>query len=396
MRKLLQKEGLGWVEKQIISNEQFNQILELYPEQDKRSYKIIPILASLLIGLGILTFIASNWSLISNPIKLLIILIVMLGFYGFGEQKVAKGSLVMGHCFISLGVVAFGAGIILTGQMFHISANDVTSFIVWGLAGLAMTYIYRSSLLFYLTLVILNLSQGISLITYNQFSFVTFIFLAIGLGLFAFKYRHHIVIILLLSTSVFIHSLFLFSNYDISWFWMLVPVYLFYVLADIFPKDFFFSIYRKLSLLFFFMFALFMVLYRSSESFSAFHFITFLLIALISIAFKWKNNRLFTGYEWVIMIPVFYLIPFTDVVYIFMMYFFSMYLLWLGFKLRNRMIVNLGSFSFLFSTLVAYLNLTWDFMPKSISFILGGGLLFGIYFILQKQKEKWLIDGGGD
>ncbi|NDI33949.1 DUF2157 domain-containing protein [Chengkuizengella sediminis] len=396
MRKLLQKEGLGWVEKQIISNEQYNQILDLYQEeQDKRSFKIIPILASLLIGLGILTFIASNWSLISNPIKLLIIVIVMLGFYEFGERMIGKGSLVMGHCFISLGVVTFGAGIFLTGQMFHLSADDVTSFIIWGFAGLAMTFLYRSSLLFYLTLVILNLSQGISLITYEQFSNVTFILLVIGLGLFAFKYRHHIVI-LLLSTSVFIQSLFLFSNYDISWIWMLVPVYLFYMLADIFPKDDFFSIYRKLSLLFVFMFALFMVLYRSSESFSVFHFITFLVIALISIAFKWKNNRLFTGYEWVIMIPVFYLIPLTDVIYIFMMYFFSMYLLWHGFKLRNRTIVNLGSFSFLFSTLVAYLNLTWDFMPKSISFILGGGLLFGIYFILQKQKKKWLIDSGGD
>ncbi|NBI29706.1 DUF2157 domain-containing protein [Chengkuizengella marina] len=395
MRKLLQKEGIGWVEKQIISNDQFNQLLELYPEQDKRSYKIIPILASLLIGLGILTFIASNWSLISNPIKLSIIIIVMLGFYGFGERMVGKGSLVMGHCFVSLGVITFGAGIILTGQMFHLSANDVTSFIVWGLAGIVMTYLYRSSLLFYLTLVILNFSQGISMITYNQFSFVTFILLMIGLGLFAFKYRHNIVVILL-STSVFIQSLFLFSDYDISWFWMLVPVYLFYVLADIFPKDFFFSIYRKLSLVFFFIFSLYMVLFRSSESFSAFHFITFLVIALISISFKWKNNRLFTGYEWIIIIPAFYLFPLTDVIYIFMMYFFSMYLLWHGFKLRNRVTVNLGSFSFLFSTLVAYLNLTWDFMPKSISFILGGGLLFVIYYLLQKQKNKWLIDGGGD
>ncbi|MDP5272830.1 DUF2157 domain-containing protein [Chengkuizengella axinellae] len=395
MKNVLTKEGLKWVDKQIISKEQYDQILDLYQESEKRSFKILPILASLLVGLGILTFIASNWSLISNPMKMLIIIAIMLGFYGYGDRMIHKGSHVMGHCFMSLGVVTFGAGIILTGQMFHLSTNDVTSFIVWGLAGSALTYIYRSSLLFYLTLVILNVTQGISLISYGQFSFVAYVLLTLGLGFFAYKYRNEIVVILL-SISIFIQSLYVFIDFEISWIWIFVPVYLLYILSDIWPKDFFFFIYRKLSLVFVYLFAFFMVLFHDFEPFSIFHFMIFMIFALISLALKRKQNRLITGFEWLMMFPFYYLVPSGDILYIFMMFFFSVYMLWNGFKYKNRLTVNLGSFSFLFSSLVAYLNLTWSFMPKSILFILGGGLLFGIYFILQKQKKIWLANNGGE
>ena len=54
---------------------------------------------------------------------------------------------------------------------------------------------------------------------------------------------------------------------------------------------------------------------------------------------------------------------------------FSLQLLWRGYAEEWRAKINWGTVLFLLSTLVAYGKLTWDFMDKSLFFILGGVLM---------------------
>src|ERR1700730_4602997 len=123
-RSIIQKEGRRWTESGIITPAQFEQILSLYPDK-KHAIGLIPILGSILVGLGILSFMAANWQDIPQLLRLLMIIALLTGFYWGGERMLSRDHEKLGIALISLGLVSFGAGIILIAQMFHLQAYDV-------------------------------------------------------------------------------------------------------------------------------------------------------------------------------------------------------------------------------------------------------------------------------
>ncbi len=103
-------------------------------------------LGSILIGLGILLFVASNWEKISRPAKIFIIFSVIslfnLGVYYFRFIKQTYLGLAEGFCLI--GSFAFGAGIWLIAQIYQIHYNFAAGILFWILGILLAAYIYRS------------------------------------------------------------------------------------------------------------------------------------------------------------------------------------------------------------------------------------------------------------
>src|SRR5690606_41806800 len=87
-RKWLEKEGRRWLGLQIITQEQLEQILKLYPSK-KFGIGVLPIFGGLLVGLGVLTFVAANWQEIPQWFRLGLIIAVMCGFYWSGERSKA-------------------------------------------------------------------------------------------------------------------------------------------------------------------------------------------------------------------------------------------------------------------------------------------------------------------
>ncbi|MMZ62533.1 hypothetical protein D1872_247470 [compost metagenome] len=84
--------------------------------------------------------------------------------------------------------------------------------------------------------------------------------------------------------------------------------------------------------------------------------------------------------------------------YLLILFVFSGYLLWIGYREDWSNKVNAGTLLFLFSTFIGYIQVAWDFLPKSLFFLVGGLLLFALNAFLQRQRRKLLHDedkGGG-
>jgi uncharacterized membrane protein len=154
-RQQLRQEVERWRSQGIISAEQSQQLAEQYEfaklDGAARDRFVVVVLGigSVLLGLGVLTFVAANWQAIPRELKLLLLLTLFVsvnvtGFYFWNQphlpdrqeserQKLGQGLLLLGSLIL-------GANLALMGQMFHINGSSADLYIVWGLAVLGMAY----------------------------------------------------------------------------------------------------------------------------------------------------------------------------------------------------------------------------------------------------------------
>ena len=114
-------------------------------QRSNRLINTVVTLGSILIGLGILLFVASNWDKLSRPIKLTIIFSVITGFNfaGYYFTRVKNDFPGLGHGFLLVGAFAFGAGIWLIAQIYHIHYNFSAGILFWilGIVPVAFSYL---------------------------------------------------------------------------------------------------------------------------------------------------------------------------------------------------------------------------------------------------------------
>jgi uncharacterized membrane protein len=99
------------------------------------------------------------------------------------------------------------------------------------------------------------------------------------------------------------------------------------------------------------------------------------------------------GYQLALFLPFVYLEAWTDMSFLFYLiavFGFSLLLLLRGYDVESRMRVNLGTFLFLLSCFFAYAKLTWGFLDRSLFFLVGGLLLFGLSWFLNQRRKRWL------
>ncbi len=122
-------------------------------ELQKRAVKVILMIGAVLIGAGILSFIAANWDYIPKPVKVGLILVSMILSYYLGWTiRERKGKPRTGETLYLLGSIIYGAGIFLVGQMFHVRANWPDGFILWSLGTIAIAYVTGASPLHWLAI----------------------------------------------------------------------------------------------------------------------------------------------------------------------------------------------------------------------------------------------------
>ena len=124
----------------LITGEQKTGILEIYEIQGGLNFiRVVVTIGALLVGLGILSFIASNWTGISHLVKLLIIFGVFGGVNLVG-YRLAENNPKTGRSMIYLGTLVYGAGIFLIGQMYNFGGDFPTAFLLWSLGVLPMAF----------------------------------------------------------------------------------------------------------------------------------------------------------------------------------------------------------------------------------------------------------------
>lgn len=402
-REWLEKESKVWIEKGLIGRDQHDAIMALYPESAP-GIRLLPILGGLLIGLGILSFVAANWQGIPHGFRLLLILAMLAGCYLTGERFLSKGHPHFGAAFIGAGVLSFGGGIFLIAQMYQLTSNTIISFIAWSAAAAAALFLYGGRFLFILALVIMVISQMYSSNELHQFSFSVFILMVAGLGFDAWKKKDPL-IVWLLALGIFIDSLIFLDIRDISNLWFYMVLIILYTLGNWsrireirIPLQF-------LSLAIAFLYGLWVVMFYDPEyrSFNGdlpnpYAFVSvWLILFILSHRPNFRADRntgLWRLLEWILFLPLFYLMPGTDIYYISVLFIFALYVLLGGYREQSVWMINIGTLLFLFITLVAYGKLTWGFMDKSVVFLSGGVILILLGWFLNNRKKRILFHGG--
>ncbi len=129
----------SWVKEGIISEDQANLISSRYSKENAKMTSFISALlvfGGVLVGLGLILAMASNWQGFSSGIKTLIILIFVSGFnylgYHFYQAPSRRN---LSQTFFLMGALSFGAGVNLILQTFNISFDNGQELLIW-VAGL--------------------------------------------------------------------------------------------------------------------------------------------------------------------------------------------------------------------------------------------------------------------
>lgn len=406
--KWLEQEATKWVKKDIITNEQYEEILKQYPKSE-RGFGVLPILGSILIGLGILSFIAANWQDIPSLLRLGLIIVVMCGFYFGGAMLERRGQHNTGVALIGIGLLSFGAGIFLVAQMYNLVSNNVFSFLVWAVAGLCLLYLYRSRYLFIITVLILNVAQFYSLLNFGKFSISALLFVLIGLGYDAIRSRDGGLAALTAATLVIQSLAWLFER-ETSFFWIYLVLASLYVVGELFEKSLRRGVQGVVTVFAFaiatwfaFMDFTFISLESILEGLNLFVFApVWIVLLLLSASLKWRKSETegkrttYSMAHWLLLLPVFLIDRGTDWFYLIVLFGFALFILLDGYHDQVRVKINVGTLAFLFVTFLSYLKLTWDFMDKSFVFISGGCILFGLSWFLNRRRKDVLQNEGGD
>lgn len=179
-RNQLLKESEWWVEEAIITEAQREKLLEHYPE---KQYKpVLLTFAALFIGLGFLTFTASNWSYLADWGRMAVLLLSMSAFYVAGERVYKKKSARVGSSLILTALLIFGAAIFLVGQMYHYTAFSASPFLLWSMAAAGLYVVMREGLFYYAAAVIITVGQIYSGLVFQDFYLWLGLLLLGGLG----------------------------------------------------------------------------------------------------------------------------------------------------------------------------------------------------------------------
>ncbi|TGE27536.1 DUF2157 domain-containing protein [Hymenobacter metallicola] len=396
-RNLLETDGPEWVRKGIITPEQHQQLLALYPNEGK-VVGLLPLLGSLLVGLSALSVVAANWQGLPEWLRLLLLLGSMGGAYAGGEYFLARRNESLGMGLIGLGLILFGCGIILTSQMYQLIGYDATGLLAWALAGTALTYLYHSRFLFILMACIGGIVQGYSTGQLGGFSYFTAALTVFGLGYYWWR-RPDALLGTVLATGLLWQAGLLIGHLHAKITWFFIPAMLIYAVGD-WQADR--SAGRALQappIVAAFLFTLGLALYGEADTYAGMlrpPFLAYigalLLVFGLSVAGKYQRGRVSSATDWLLLLPGFYLhgglaLAIATLV---VLYAYSGTVLWRAHQENNADRVTLGTVLFIVTTMVAYFKLTWAFMDKSLFFLLGGALLLSLSWYLRRKNAQSL------
>ncbi|MRH44189.1 DUF2157 domain-containing protein [Aquibacillus halophilus] len=399
-REAIKKEAKKWSKQGIITEQQLDEIVDLYPKRD-RSFLLLTF-AALFIGLGFLTFIASNWSWIPQIGKMTIILLFMIGFYVSGELIYRKKSKPVGLSFIVIGLFVFGAGIFLTGQMYNYMYFQAIPFLIWSLAGVALFIFYQHASLYVVSIVITTVGQLYSAFVYSDFNLGLFLVLLFAFGHYTYRqarylYGYLFAISFMVQTMVLVFA----DGHD--YYWLIIGSLVLYGLGSLVRKQGLNRPFRHVSLIAMFILGIFHVFllgnsyFLDSIEFELIFLAIWIIILIPIVVMKTMKQEFSNMIELALFVPVFF-VPYSDLLAMLVLFIYSLGMLLIGYKEEHYRKITLGTFAFLISTLIAYIHLAWAFLNKSLFFFLGGIILFILSFLLERKRREHKQDarGGND
>ena len=151
-RRQLRREADLWAQEGLIDRTTHDRIATRYQfsaldvESRNSLVTLLMGLGCVLIGIGVLTFVAANWQQLAREWRVVVLLgafitINFLGFYLWREPEGGKQRL--GQGLLLLGALILGGNMALMGQMFHVRGELFQLFIAWAIGVLLMAYSLR-------------------------------------------------------------------------------------------------------------------------------------------------------------------------------------------------------------------------------------------------------------
>lgn len=155
----LRREAQLWRDEGLISASQYEDLAQRYRFNNleaatrDRFVMIVVSIGSILLCLGVITFVAANWQLWSREVKFTLMMSLFLstsitGFYTWRKAKSGnneknkqqKSQRILGEGLLILSAFVLGANILLMAQIFNINGSIAQLFFVWGFGVLVMAY----------------------------------------------------------------------------------------------------------------------------------------------------------------------------------------------------------------------------------------------------------------
>lgn len=396
-RSTLKKAGRKWIEKDIISAEQLEEILKLYPKREPRL--LLTIFSILLISIGFLTFIFSDWAQVPHFSRVLLTVIFMTALYVAGHILYEREQHILGITLLLLGFVAFGANLLLIINIYSIILFNAWPFVLWGFVALFLYVLYEHRWIFVVGIIVTTVGQVSSAIYYGSFNYFLIALLLLGFTHFAYHRRDRLYSYLV-AISFAIQAIVFINIYEQSYYWLLFYYLLLYVAGYSIKKKHFSKPVQHIALVSTFILGISQTfilhdIYMFSEEidYSLTFFILWLIPFVGIISLKVYQNNFDDLVHLILFLPVFYLaIP--RILSLLILFAFSLAYIILGYRRDIYAKVFYGSVAFLLSTFTAYIQYAWDTLNKSLFFIFGGILLLVMSLIIERQRRKLQGESG--
>lgn len=144
----LRKQLPEWVAHGWVAPEHQAAILEYAESSAGRGVQLLPVVLGVLgvltLGAGVIMFFAANWAGMAKLTKLGVLFGGMWATYaaaGWLLYRSTTRDQMLGQALMLLGVILFGANIMLIAQIYHIDAHYPNGVLFWSLGALAITYV---------------------------------------------------------------------------------------------------------------------------------------------------------------------------------------------------------------------------------------------------------------
>lgn len=346
--------------------------IEEYKTEHRSKKQIIAFstIGAILIGIGAILFVASNWEKIGDTIRILLLAgsTISIHYAGYRLKYENQKYPRLGSSLLFLSALFFGASLFLIAQIYNINANNSTLVLIWLFGVFPLIYGYRSttvaglcSLLFYLWIYLLYSERN----SFSELINIRDLYLISGIALYFTGTLHE-----LSAKAKYAAPIFKFMGLQV------VLVALFICTFGAWePKS-----KAIISAIYAFLGILFLTVLLSKPLWSKLTvFQTDTSMTVIS--FLMAGFTLITQHT---LVSEEAYVGFFNLVFLGLL----VLLLYAGYSTEDIRIVNTAMFWFIPLIIARYFDLFWDLLPRSFFFMIGGLVLLALSMVLERKRRE--------